>query len=334
MTILPHATRIFDAVGLYLCPDSPQDRAIDADWQMGVDEACGYLDRLGAFLRSDEAEQLAVLPSPTVVRLMGGEPFYRPDDLERVVKSAVQSGMASEIWTTAAWVEDRAGVRDMVRRFQGTVHAIQVTTNRRLIGQTGVERIEMLMEEVRRAEMGFVIRCSVGPGAPLPRELLAFEAFNSDSAFMQVVPLPEITDGSRPPDPDGGRLLLSPPPTRRRCASLFAFFVMPGGDAYPCDRGVGMAALRLGSLKDESVSAIMRRTVANAALRKLHDCGPQFLYQAVQAAPEARLLYRGYVDACHFHHHLLSDSQLSSVVAAAESEIIRQAAPPGGEEMA
>lgn len=90
---------------------------------------------------------------------------------------------------------------------------------------------------------------------------------------------------------------------------------------YPCVRGIGLPALRLGSLRQESPLTIMQRTLANKALRRLRDEGPYYLFEAVKKSQAGNLLYPGYVDACHFHHHVLTTPELTEIASNTDSNL-------------
>jgi hypothetical protein len=321
--LLSHVTHYFRAVGLQLCRESPGEQRIPLGWDMEVGEACGYLDQVGNFLRDAEAKELAAIPTPTSVYLFGCEPFFQPDNVEEVLACAQRNQMASEIWTTGAWVENQVGVRKMLARLAGKLYALSICTSRELLDRVGIDRIELLIAEARGIHLGVSIRCAIGPLSPFPRELLALETLNADAGFLHVIPLSSLTEGTRSPDRQPG-YLLDEPPLRRRCAGLLDFLIAPGGDVYPCARGIGVPALRLGSLNNESVLDIIRRTLANSALRKLRAEGPYYLYKAVKGSKARNLLYPGYVDCCHFHHHALSDPELAQIVSRTEEKLDSQ----------
>jgi hypothetical protein len=308
-----HVTHFFHSIDLCLNLDIGDREDIPTDWQMGLDEACGYLDQVGAFTFATESSQESALGNPVRLSVIGADPFFRADDLETLLASARRNRMVVQIWTTGAWVENAASVGAMLQRFAGKIDALQIYTTRALLDRIGLDNIDLLITEARRAEVGVSLRCAIGPDAPLAREILGLETFNADTGFLQVVPLSRLTEGTTPPDP-ATSFLLEEPPLGRRCADLYAFFIVPGGDVYPCARGVGVPALRLGSLQHESVATLLHTACADHDLGKLRLEGPYHLYRAVKASDAAHRLYAGYLDGCHFHRHVLLDAELAAVV--------------------
>ena len=114
--------------------------------------------------------------------------------------------------------------------------------------------------------------------------------------------------------------LLPAPPRYARCAELMGFVIVPGGDVYPCSSGIGFAQLRLGNIEAEAIESVVRRAMADDALRRLHDNGPFYLYEACAESGESARLAAGYVSACQFHRHVLADPTLAAVAAAANTE--------------
>jgi|RhiMetdeSRZDD1v2_1073273.scaffolds.fasta_scaffold89259_4 hypothetical protein len=320
MPLLPQTSAYFDGVRLYLRRDADQEQGFAADWEMGLEEACRYLDQLGEYFRSHQGKKPARFPSPVSLGVCGGEPFLRPNDLDRLLTCSQRNQLIAEVWTTAAWVETEESVFKMLHGFVGRIHAILIYTTRQIIDLIGLESIELLVAAARKLGLGFSIHCAIGPDTPFPRDLLTLESINCDTSILQVVPLSSLTDGTRPPDPCGS-FLLEEPPLRRRCAELFSFLIAPGGDVYPCSRGLGLQALRLGSLRSETVEVIIQRTIENRALAKLRADGPYYLYRALKASKDGGLLYPGYVDSCHFHHHALTDPRLAEAVFHTEQTI-------------
>jgi hypothetical protein len=256
---------------------------------------------------------LKAMPYPAPVHFFGGDPFFRLDQLEPLLACARVNQMSGEISTTAAWVEDGDQVRQVLLRLKGKVHALQICASRQLGDRYGTSRIELLVGEARRLGIVPSLICSTGPGSPLPREILAMQCVNSVMGYFAIVPERSLIEAAVPPDPTSSYLLKSPP-RRRRCAEFFDFVIVPGGDVYPCVPGIGVHALRLGSLERESAFDILLRTMGDEQYWKLWTDGPYHLYEEAQTCGAAEFLYPGYVDSCHFHRHFLSDPRFAEVI--------------------
>ncbi len=275
---------------------------------MTPDEACNRLVQMGGYLRSDEAKKLAAVLVPAPLHILGGEPFAHIDDLERILSCAKDNLLSGEITTGAAWVEGAAQVRGLIERFAGKLHSIEVEVCGSPIDAARIEQIETLITECRRASIFISLRCSVGPSTPFPKQLFALETLNRKASFIQSVPNTALILAAEP-ETKAAWLLDAPP--RRRCAELFNFVIVEGGDCYPCIEGVGLAALRLGSLECEPALAIMQRAMADRSCQHLRKVGPQPLFVHIQKSEASSRLAPGYVDACHFHRHILSDPVLA-----------------------
>jgi hypothetical protein len=306
MPIVPHNYNYFSAFALLLKPELIGSPDVDGSWDMGVEEVCAYLDALVSFLAEEPDVKRGAFPTPMVIQILGGDPFLRLDDLDRVLDIAKLNHFQGEVSTTGLWVESSSQVISTLDRLDGKLHAIFVDTSRLLLDRIGLQRLELLIVEARRRRFGVQIRCGVASDAPFPMELLGLDVMNSDTSIIQVVPMTHSLDAQ-------DAFLLESPPLRRRCAESFAFFVTPGGEVYPCSRGAGLSALRLGSLKTESVSEILAHVRPRATLRHLRENGPYSLYEAMRRGDHADRLSHGYVDACHFHRHVLGDPELSQI---------------------
>jgi hypothetical protein len=222
--------------------------------------------------------------------------------------------MFAEVTTRAGWVEDREQIRGVLNRFTGKVFALVLSLTRQSIDAVGLERIEMLMDEAKSLGIAYSVRCPIGPGSPIPRDVLALEAMNSRSGFVSVVPDVSLLERLGNSD-EAQPYLLPEPPLRRRCAELFEFVVVAGGDCFPCLPGAGIPELCLGSLDREPALQIMKRAMTNPRHLRLWKEGPFHLYQSIRNSEASVRLSRGYADACHFHRQALRDSRMSRVVA-------------------
>jgi hypothetical protein len=319
MSILSTGPGYFNGVGLCLRRDAFPQADASAGWEMEAGEACGHLDAIGDFVKGTSPLRTSMLPENLVLYVLGGEPFSRLDDLERILAAGVRNQLTSEVATTAAWATDTARVKAALAQLHGKLASVQIFTTHALLARSGVEPIRRLMGEARAARLSVVLRCSVGPGAPFPRELLSLDEFNDEMTLLDVMPLAPPKGQAAPPGDEA--FLLPEVPVRRRCAEVFTFLVAPGGDVYPCLRGLGADALRLGSLRREAMSDIVARAAASAALGKLRAEGPRHLYDAVSGSPAKRLLHSGYLDSCHFHNHALHEPDMACVVRGCEAAL-------------
>lgn len=113
----------FGAVGLFLGNGST------ASWQIPVEKACEYLDRMGEFQASSAATELACLPIPTGLYVSGAEPFAQIDDLERLLDCALRNRMLAELVTTVSWVDSQGTANSVIERFAKKVHLLTVVTS-------------------------------------------------------------------------------------------------------------------------------------------------------------------------------------------------------------
>lgn len=290
-----------------------------ATWQMGVEEACGYLDALGGFFAAADGCGAGWMPRPTPLQIYGGEPFDAIEDLRTVLQTARRNAMVGEIWTVGAWAIDDEVVRERFDRIAGYVHALVVCVPPGPADESALERITRLMRESRQRDISVCLRCSTAPGAPVPREIFALDSVNERISFIIIGADYDAYDvavrqGVKPEQ------LLSAPPRHRRCAELFQLVVLPGGDVYPCDAGAGLDALRLGSLHTASVDEIMARLRGDTDMSRLRDRGVYAVYRLLVDAGAPENVCAPYVDACHFHRKLLSDPALVRPFAAGARE--------------
>ncbi len=310
MALYPHAARFFGRICLRL-RDGEGIPEPDSPWHMGPAEASRRIVQIGECLRTEEAEKLAAVALPTLVYLYGGEPFFRVADLEQTLACARTHQMYGEIATGVTWVENPEQVRAVFEKLNGMVRGITIQTSRQALEAGGIERLAVLLRECRLAGILASIRCFVGPDSPFPRELLALEDVNSQGAMLVVAP--EEIDAGQTQPPAG--YLLETPPLRRRCADLFDLVVVAGGDCYPCLAGAGLDGLCLGSIEREPVLDVLRRATGGERYRRLREEGPYSLFELARRSEAAGRLSAGYVDACHFHRHVLRDPLLRSVAA-------------------
>jgi len=317
MSLISCGTGYFNAVGICLCSEVLPPSGPAAGWEMDVDDACAFVDAIGAFVEGADPRRSEALSRAIVLYVLGGEPFSRLDDLDRVLTVAERHRLTCEVATTAEWAVDAETVERALERLAGKLGAVQIFTTHAMMGRIGVAPVLRVLRGARAQRLSVVLRCGVGPGAPFPRELLALEEFNDDMTLLDALPLAP-PPGEAPPD-DGEGWLLESLPTRRRCAEVFTFLVAPNGDVYPCLRGLGETALRLGSLREEPVGEIMGRAMARPEMHKLRKEGPRHLHEAIQRSEARGSLHRGYLDPCHFHRHALHDAALARVVGRVEA---------------
>jgi len=307
VAIVPHTYQYFNAFSLLLRPETIGNPAVDSRWEMGWVEACEHLAAFYEFHADKSTANFKAFPTPPVIQVLGGDPFLSIDDLVHVLDTVERNRFLVEVSTTGLWVESASQVSETFDRLDGKVHAIFVDTSRQLLDRIGLHRMELLLVEARKRRLGVKIRCGVAADTPFPNDLMALDVMNADTSITQVVPMPH-SHGT------GGQWILEAPPLRRRCAEFFAFFVAAGGDVYPCSHGAGLSALRLGSLSKESILAIVERAIALTGLKELRDNGPHSLYQAIRHSGHGDRLLPGFVDACHFHRHVLSDPALNQII--------------------
>jgi radical SAM protein with 4Fe4S-binding SPASM domain len=302
-------------VGLSLGPDGTS-----GDWQIGIDTAIGFLNRVGEFLRGDAAPALLGLPYPTRLQIAGCEPFSAPDDLDNLLTAALANGMRAEVTTHISWVESYDHALALLTRFKDKIHPLSVFVTQRHIETYGLSALANLAEAVRSLRMNININCGMIPGSPFPKAILSLAALNSHTTVIRSFPVfsqAELSD----PSPSIARFLLPEPPIRRRCSDAMGLLISPQGEVYPCSRGFGLESLRLGNLNTDSVEDMVRFAISSRFLRKLHREGPYFLYQACKSSPAGCFLRDGYIDPCDFHRHATTEPHLRAVVSDAELQL-------------
>lgn len=274
---------------------------------MGVDEALTYVSSIGSVVL-DGVSETAMLPRPCLLSLLGGEPIVHPEALERLVAEAACYDMAIEVWTTGSWVGDYDETLTTLLHLKKGIQGLRIHLSARILEDVGLPRLERLLVAAEAARLPVWIRCATGPRMPFPREILALESLNSQTSFIHTFPTNEPDDelGSAAAE------FLLPTPSRMRCAAKFAFFVTPGGDAFPCLGGLGLDALRVGNLKLQPAAEIIAAIRDRTDLCALHRAGPGSLFDRLAASQVASSLRHGYLDPCDFHRHALSTPELAS----------------------
>ncbi len=189
--------------------------------EMTADEACGYVDELGRYARSDRGKGGGGLPSPPGLWVSGARLKSRPSDLERVLDHAGRYDMPVEVVTSIDWVDSVEAADSAVQRFSSKLRLLTIRTSRRDLDTYGLAALERLLEAVRRFDLSVQVLVTVGPGEPFPSELLALEILNCDSSVLRVtgVGRSDVPDDQLPSEwPDGH--LLAAPPRYARCAEL------------------------------------------------------------------------------------------------------------------
>lgn len=314
MPVLSTLQTQYSAVGL--CLDT-RDRGgkIDggATWQCSLADACRFVAEAAAFVSSDYCAEAAVLPRPAGLRISGLEPFDRLPDLRAVVALAASNGFIVDVHTTGMWATTPTIATDILTSFEGRITILSIYTSEELLQNGGTEYIANVIRAAKAVGVAISLDCIVGNGLPIPAALLEMDILNSESSMVRFLPHSQLLDGRSPPGPSA-ELLLSKPPRYRRCAEYMAIMISPRGDVYPCSRGMGVESLALGTLSSEPLEAIVRRASDSRALRSFRDSGPYWLYDRIEASPESSRLYRGYVDSCHFHRHVMMDPMLAAYV--------------------
>jgi hypothetical protein len=330
LPVVPHAFSFFGSAALLLRADAHAPYQTDTEWEMSLDEALRYIEKIGA-VAGCEIEGSRPLPRPCSISFFGGEPLARPDDLERLLDTALEFRLAGEVWATPAWVESYDQAFELLQRLHPKIHGLYVHTNAKLIERCGMDLMENLLNAAHAAAVPVQIRCGVGPGFPLPRALLALEQISSDSSFVHVtyIYLDSAPSQQNGRDRDGHELgFYLPEPSRLRCAEKFGFMVMPGGDVYPCLAGLGLEQLRLGNLAEQTAEEVIVSAIMRPGLCRLRATGPRHLFDRIAASPAVKSLRSGYLDPCDFHRHALQSPELARVLQ--ESETLDPTAPLDG----
>lgn len=300
MPVIPHATWFFDSVGLLLRADAASSSPASTTWEMDAAEAIGYIEAISEFARSENPR--TSFASPLTVALLGGEPIAHPAVLTRVLDCMSKCGLAAEIWTTGAWVQNRDQAEEILAPLQAYMHAIRLSTNSRLMTGVADIQVQNLLEAARALGIVVDIHCGVAPGLPIPRQLLSLEAINNNTSFIHFDPVYDVLSDRDRAASDGGSFISAP--SRQRCAEKFGFYIAPGGAVYPCWAGVGYDALRIGDLSRESVAQIVRTATEDRGVTRLRERGPAHLHRERSAEAQAPVADR-YLDNCDFHRQFL-----------------------------
>jgi len=108
---------------------------------------------------------------------------------------------------------------------------------------------------------------------------------------------------------DDSEYFLEVPQPYDRCAERLSLTVLPNGDVYPCLRSIGIDAMKLGSLSQQSVEEILQRARNSQPLARLRTEGPAHLFELAQAAGEWTAGSR-FVDSCQLHTNLLTRASI------------------------
>ena len=311
MPIIPHAIWFFDSVGLLLRADANSSSPAPFEWEMDVEEAVRYIEAIGVYVASDRRDGGKIFASPLTVGLLGGEPLAQPAALNTLLDCVGSYSLAAEVWTTGAWIRDRAQAEEILTPLRKRVHALRLHTNARLISGPGGLQVETLLAAARAVGIMVDTHCAVAPGLPMPRKLLALETVNNNTSFIHFDPAYDVLTDSRAAQPESdGEFFLSSP-SRQRCAEKFGFYVAPGGTVYPCWAGVGYDALRIGDLSCDSVADIVHSATIEPGVVRLREHGPRHLY--LELSREQMDAQSGrYADNCDFHRQLLGRTSVNA----------------------
>jgi hypothetical protein len=254
---------------------------------------------VGGFLRGRAVA--GCFPSALELRIVGAEPFARIEDLEKILRCGAANSLVGHIWTTGAWVTSAESAHAVLDRLSGTLHAITVRIDADELDELGLARCETLLGALREKRLGAVIECCVRPGSRLPLELLGSESVNNNSSFIRIVPVP----GQAEAQANGSDYFLAAPQPYDRCAERLSLAVLPDGDVYPCLRGIGIDAMKLGALSEQSAAEILHRAQNSQPLARLRSEGPAHLFKLAQAASEWTA-ETNFVDSCELHVRLLT----------------------------
>jgi hypothetical protein len=291
-------------------------------WQITVEKACEYLNRIRDFQRACSAGDPLGLPDPAGLYISGAEPFAQIDDLEKLLDQAAQNKMPAEVVSSVSWADSEATVNAILGRLRGKIQLLTILTGREEIDRHGLAALDRLLLATRRFNMSFQLHVGVGSGQAFPKELLSLEVVNCDTSVIRVEPVNSVQTGKNGSQwPQG--YLLDTPPRYARCAELMGFVIVPGGDVYPCASSIGFTEFRIGNMETETVQEIVLNAMTTAELQKLRSEGPFFLYQSLRDSKQAGAIPRGFVSSCDFHRWMLTNA--SSTETSARS-LLRQCA--------
>ena len=303
-SVLPHSTSLFNAITLCLRRDGVISHRPEYCWEADPDTACDFIGQIGGFVR--DAATAGFFPDAIELRIVGAEPFARVDALEKILRCGANNKLLGHVWTTGAWVTNTESVRAVLDRLSGTMHAITLHVGADSLEELGPAPFNTLLHAIRESRLGLVIECCVRPGSQLPLALLGSEIVNNNSTFIRIVPPTEPT-GKAATDSE---YFLTAAQPYDRCAERFSLTLLPNGDVYPCLRGIGIEAMKLGSLSQQSAGHILRQARESALLARLRTEGPAHLFELAQAAGEWTA-DAGFVDSCELHTNLLIKTSLA-----------------------
>jgi hypothetical protein len=296
---VPHSTTLFDAITLCLRRDGVVSHRPEYGWEVDAEAACEFVDNICRALRGGASG--GSFPGALELRVVGAEPFAQIEGLEKILRCGAANKLLGHIWTTGAWVTSAESVSTVLERLSGTIHAVTLRVDADEIDGLGLAPCETLLGVLREKRLGAVIECCVRPGSQLPLKLLGSESINNNSSFIRIVPTPEWAG---PRGNDGDYFLETAQPYDR-CAERLSLTVLPNGDVHPCLRGIGVDAMKLGSLSGESAEEILHRARNSRPLARLRDEGPAHLFKLAQAAGEWNA-ETNFVDSCELHVRLLT----------------------------
>jgi hypothetical protein len=297
--VVPHSTSLFNAITLCLRRDGVVSRRPEYGWEVEAETACEFIENIGGALRGGAIA--GCFPSALELRIVGAEPFAGIEDLEKILRCGAANNLVGHIWTTGAWVTSAELVRAVLDRLSDTMHTITLCIDADELDELGLGRCETLLNALREKRLGAVIECCVRPDSPLPLKLLGSESINNNSSFIRIVPAPGKADARENP----ADYFLGTPQPYDRCAERLSFTVLPDGDVYPCLRGIGVDAMKLGSLSRQRAEEILHRARNSRPLARLRSEGPAHLFELARAAGEWTT-ETNFVDACELHVKLLA----------------------------
>jgi hypothetical protein len=257
------------------------------------------IENVGDFLRSQAIA--GCFPTALELRIVGAEPFARTKDLEEILRCGAANNLIGHIWTTGAWATSAESVQAVLDPLSGAIHAITLRIDADELDELGLAPYETLLGVLREKRLGAVIECCVRPESRLLLELLGSENINNNSSFIRIVPAPKQAET---PANDSDYFLVAPQPYDR-CAERLSLTILPDGDVYPCLRGIGIDAMKLGSLSRQSAREILRRARNSQPLARLRSEGPAHLFELARAADEWTA-ETNFVDSCELHVRLLT----------------------------